>query len=61
VLQVVLESEVRNYLGVYEPRVHITSATITFSANNQMDCEVSGEIVNIQEPFTVTVLVDRLR
>lgn len=61
VLKVVIEGEVRKYLNVYEPRVRIDSVEVTFTSGNSLNCDISGEIINIQEPFTVSLLVDRLR
>jgi phage baseplate assembly protein W len=61
VMKIVLESEILKYLSVYEPRVIINSIVISFSNNNQLNCEIYGEIINIQEPFTVSILVSRLR
>lgn len=61
VVQVVLEDEIRNYLNVYEPRVYLHSVSISYPDANSINCNISGTIINIQQPFTVNVLVDRLR
>lgn len=61
VLQVILESEIKKYLASYEPRAIIKSVSIEFPSPNTINCLIFGEIVNIQEPFSVSILVDRLR
>lgn len=61
ITQIVLEDEVMRYLTVYEPRMKIVKVTISFPNPNAISCVVYGEIVNITEPFTVTVLMNRLR
>lgn len=61
IVKVVLESEILNYLTTYEPRVRISNVTVNFSSVHQIDCFISGEIINIQEPFSISILVDRLR
>ena len=61
ILEVVLEDEVKKYLGVYEPRVVIYSVKVTFPNPNEIACSIEGEIIAIEEPFTIMVMVDRLR
>jgi phage baseplate assembly protein W len=60
-VQIVLEDEIKRYLATYEPRVVIDYVTVTYPTTNSINCEISGEIVNIASPITVNVLVDRLR
>lgn len=61
VVKVVLESEIRKYLAIYEPRVNILYITVNFPSPNEINCSISGEIVNSSEPFNVSILIDRLR
>lgn len=61
IVQVVLESEIKKYLSVYEPRAIIEYVDISFPDPNSINCTVVGQIINIKEPFTVTFLVNRLR
>lgn len=61
ILRVVMEGEVRKYLEIFEPRVYIEQVKIFFPDPNAIDCRVTGTIINVSEPFTVSVLVDRLR
>jgi len=61
IIGVVIENEVFRYLSVYEPRAIISSVIVTFPSINAMSCVVVGTIINVQEEFTVNVLVDRLR
>jgi len=61
VVQVVLEGEIKKYLSVYEPRIEITYVKVSYTAPNDLRCEVAGTIINLQEPFTVSILVERLR
>lgn len=61
VSKVVLESEVKNYLRVYEPRFRVDSIIITYPSPNEIQCSISGLIVNLMEPITINVLIDRLR
>jgi len=61
VVQVVLEGEVRKYLGVYENRIQVTYVKVSYPSPNELRCEVAGTIINLQEPFTVSILVERLR
>jgi phage baseplate assembly protein W len=58
---IIIESEVKKYLGTYEPRVAISSVNVTFPEANAITCEIVGEIINIQTPITVNVLINRLR
>jgi len=61
VIKVVLESEIKKYLSVYEPRIEISFIEISFPDNNTIACSIAGQIINMSEPFTVNILVDRLR
>ena len=61
VVKVVLESEIRKYLIAYEPRINISDIQVSFPDNNTISCSIIGEIINISEPFTVNILMDRLR
>lgn len=61
ITQIVLEDEVQRYLTTYEPRMKIIKVTISFPNPNAISCDVYGEIINITEPFTVNVLINRLR
>ena len=59
--KIVLEGEIRNYLANYEPRLEVKTVTVTQSNYNDLNCEITGAIVNLSEPFTVNILIDRLR
>jgi phage baseplate assembly protein W len=61
ITKIVLEGEVRRYLGYYEPRIELLDVSVTFPDKNSIVCSVSGSLVNLSDPFTVTVLIDRLR
>lgn len=61
VLKIVIEDEVKKYLEFYEPRVEITNVNVTFPNVNGISCDVEGRILNVSEPFTVNVFVDRVR
>jgi len=61
VMKIVLESEIRKYLEVYEQRVEITNINIIFSNPNEIQCHIIGQIVNSTEPININVLIDRLR
>lgn len=61
VMSVVLEDEVKRYLANYEPRCIVSDVNVSFPNNNSINCEIVGEVVNLKEPFTVFVLVNRLR
>lgn len=61
ILEVIVQDEVRNYLATYEPRVEISDIKIKFPQANAMTCTITGNIIDIQEKFTVNVLVDVLR
>lgn len=60
-LEVIVQDEVRKYLARYEPRVEIISVTVRFPNTNSMSCHIIGTIIEIQEEFSVNILVDRLR
>lgn len=59
--KVVLESEIRNYLGAYEPRIRVNSVKLSYPSPNEIQCEINGLIVNVSEPITVNILIERLR
>lgn len=59
--RLVLEGEVKRYLQYYEPRLNLQSVVVSFSNVNAIECTIIGNIVNTLEPFTVNVLVNRLR
>ena len=61
VVQIVLEGEVKKYLAAYEPRVQVTFVKVAFPSPNEISCTIEGVIVNLSEPFTVNILVNRLR
>lgn len=61
IMGVVLEDEVKLYLRTYEPRVRVDSVEVSFPSTNSIRCNIQGEIINIKEPFTVFVLIDRIR
>lgn len=61
VMQIVLENEIIKYLSIYEPRLDIESVDISFPDINSLNCTIVGYIVNLQEPLTVNILIDRLR
>lgn len=59
--KIVLESEILKYINTYEPRVQVSAVTVSFDSPNAISCSVVGRIINIQQPFEVNILVDRLR
>lgn len=59
--KIVLEGEVLKYLNRYEPRVEIQSVSISFDSPNAISCSVTGEIINLQQPFDVNILINRIR
>lgn len=61
IMEVVLEDEVKRYLEFYEPRVNITNVNVRFPGVNTLQCFIEGEVINISEPFTVNVLIERIR
>lgn len=61
VQKVILEGEIYKYLSRYEPRIVISQVVISYDQPNAISCSVKGEIINIQEPFEITVLIDRIR
>lgn len=61
IVQVVLEGEILKYLNTFEPRIQVHGVQVTFPDNNTISCSVSGTIVNLAEPFTINILIDRLR
>lgn len=61
VTKILMESEIIKYLDTYEPRIRNISCEVTFTGNNDISVNVSGEIINIEQPFTVNILVSRIR
>jgi len=61
ITEIILEDELKKYLNLYEPRINITSVRVSMTNPNYIDCTIIGVILNTEEPFTVNVLVDRLR
>jgi len=59
-VKIVLEIEIRKYLSVYEPRILILDVNVSFPSNNALDCSIIAELVNVSDPFTINVLIDRL-
>lgn len=59
--KLVLEGEIRKYLNVYEPRLKINTVTIYYPSPNEIQCSIVGELLNLMEPITVNVLINRLR
>jgi len=60
-VKILLEGEVLRYLNYFEPRAEIRKVVVSFPNPNDIVCSVEGVIINIQSPFTVNVLVNRLR
>lgn len=61
VTKIVIESEVKKYLGVFEPRLEVTEVIVTFPDDNSIECKIVGSIVNVASPVTINVLVARSR
>ncbi len=61
IVQIVLEGEILKYLNLYEPRVNIYSIKVGYPNPNAINCQVVGEIISVSTPFTVNILIDRLR
>ena len=61
VIQFLIEDETRNYLAVYEPRIQVERVKASFPDPNTIRLDVTGIVINITEPVTITVLIDRLR
>jgi phage baseplate assembly protein W len=61
IVQVVLSGEVRKYINEYEPRVEVLDVEVSFPDQNAINCKVVGRMLNTSEPFTINILVDRLR
>lgn len=61
IVKVVLEDEVFRYISALEPRVKLAYVNVSYPNPNGINCEVVGKIINISEPFTVNVLINRLR
>lgn len=59
--KIVLEGEILKYLNRYEPRVQILSVLVSFDSPNAISCNVTGEIINLQQPFNVNILINRIR
>jgi len=61
VSKVVLESEVKKYLNVYEPRLSITDVYVDITSPNAISCMIEGSIVNVSTPVVINVLIERQR
>lgn len=61
VQKVILESEVKKYLSRHEPRIIVSQVVVSYDQPNAISCLVRGEIINLQQPFEVNILVDRIR
>lgn len=61
IVEIILADEVRNYLSIFEPRVLIKLVRIGYPTPNDISCEIYGEIINISEPISVNILINRLR
>ncbi len=59
--RVMIEKDIVRYLNTYEPRFLIDSIQLSFPDPNSLDCSIVGSLINTFEPFTVNILVDRLR
>ena len=59
--RLILEGEVSRYLTNYEPRLRVDSVKIFFTDPNSINCYITGTVLNILEPFTVNILINRLR
>lgn len=59
--KVVIESSVKKYLGNYEPRLSVSQVIFELTDTNSMSLTVKGSIINLLEPFTVNVLISRIR
>lgn len=59
--RLILEGEVSRYLNNYEPRLRVDSVKISFTDPNSINCYISGTVINILEPFTVNILINRIR
>lgn len=57
----IVESEIKKYLNLYEPRIEINSIVISSSNPNEMDCTILGTIINLQQPITINTLIERIR
>ena len=61
VTSIVLESEIKKYLNIYEPRVNVESVDLSQSSTNDLRVVLTCTITNTSEPFVVNVLIERLR
>lgn len=61
VAKIIIESEVKKYLGIFEPRLQIQEVVVDFIDDNSIDCKIIGNIVNVSAPVTISVLVNKLR
>lgn len=59
-VKIVLESEIRKYLNSYEPRIFISEVNVSFPDSNTIACSITGELVNLSEPITINILIDRI-
>ena len=60
ITKIVIESEVKNYLRAFEPRLEVIEVVVTFPDENSIDCKIVGNIINISTLVTINVLVDKL-
>jgi phage baseplate assembly protein W len=59
--KIVLEGEISNYLSLYEPRIDITSVSVTYPDANSIEVDIFANIVNTSTPVTINILIERLR
>jgi len=57
----IVESEIKKYLNRYEPRIEINSIVVSSSNPNEMNCTILGTILNLQQPITINILIERIR
>lgn len=60
VAKIVIESEVKKYLEVFEPRLVVQEVVVTFTDNNSIDCKIVGNIVNTSHFVTINALANNL-
>jgi phage baseplate assembly protein W len=61
VAKVVLQDEIRRYLNTYEPRININTVTVSYPDPNSINCNITVTMINVSEPITINVLINRLR
>ena len=61
IVQIVLEGEILKYINNFEPRVSIDTVSVSFPDNNTIACNIVGTMVNVSEPFSINIMIDRLR